>query len=215
MRICIIPRCGRKHQANGYCEKHYKQIKKFGKIKQRTTQDPNEIIIENDICRMKLYNKKCEEIAETIFDLKYKDLIEQYKWHLHSSDGYVSSAWYDENGIQHKILLHQTIVYLSGKQIKNGEEIDHEDRNTLNNLENNLRVITDSQNQYNSKIRNDNISGSKGVSWNKTMKKWQAQIMVNNKHIHLGYFSIIADASKAYNAAAIKYHGEFAVLNKV
>jgi len=34
--------------------------------------DPNEIIVVDNICRMKLYNKN-KEIAETIFDFKYKD----------------------------------------------------------------------------------------------------------------------------------------------
>ena len=215
MRLCIVQECGRKHEAFGYCQRHNRQIKKYGKIKERTTRDPNEIIVEENICRMKLYDIDSEEIAETMFDLKYKEEIEQFKWHLHSTDGYVSSSWYDKNNKQNKMLLHQAIIHLSNQKVRNGEEIDHKDSNKLNNLESNLRIITDSQNQYNSKIRIDNTSGHKGVTWHKKMKKWQAQIMVNNKPIHIGYFDTKEDAARAYNAAAIKYHGEFAVLNEV
>lgn len=40
-----------------------------------------------------------------------------------------------------------------------------------------------------------------------------AYINVDNKRIYLGLFLIKEDAARAYNIAAIKYHGEFAQLN--
>jgi hypothetical protein len=65
----------------------------------------------------------------------------------------------------------------------------------------------------NSKITN--TSGFKGVIWHKQSKKWYARITLNYKRIDLGLFKDKIQAAIAYNEAAIKYHGEFARLNKI
>lgn len=40
-------------------------------------------------------------------------------------------------------------------------------------------------------------------------------IGMNNKSIHVGFFDDVIDAARAYNDAAVKYHGEFAKLNQL
>jgi len=215
MRVCSVPNCDRKHYGHGYCNKHYVQIYKYGTIistNPRSRNDPNEIIVDTIICKMKLYSPYGEEVEETVFDLKYKEEIEKYKWHL-GNHGYVAAKFLDENNKTHQMLLHQFIIYLSGKEVKDDQEIDHKDTNKLNNLEDNIRICTKSQNQQNKNIQNNNTSGYIGVTWNKHAKKWQAQIWNNGKIIHIGLFLVKEDAARAYNAAAINYHGDFAVLN--
>lgn len=214
MRLCLVEGCNKKHHGNGYCVKHYKQIRDHGKILERTKYDLNEIIIEDQICRMKLYNIKNEEVAETIFDLKYKIEIEKYKWHLHKN-GYVETIWYDENSEQHNISLHQAIIRMSGQIVFDGYEIDHKDQNKLNNLEKNLRICTHQQNSQNKSKQKNNVSGYIGVSWYKQTRKWKATIQINYEQIFLGYFNTSKEAAKAYNEAALKYHGEFIKLNKI
>ena len=48
-----------------------------GKIQQiqRTIYDPNEFIIENDICWVILYDRKCIEIARAKFYTKYYEIL--------------------------------------------------------------------------------------------------------------------------------------------
>lgn len=53
----------------------------------------------------------------------------------------------------------------------------------------------------------------KGVSWKKDICKWTAKIGVDYKSIYLGCFENEIEAAKAYDEAAMKYHGEFACLN--
>ena len=44
-----------------------------------------------------------------------------------------------------------------------------------------------------------NTSGYRGVSWHKKIKKFGAQITINNKIKHLGYFETAVDAAKVYD----------------
>jgi hypothetical protein len=76
-----------------------------------------------------------------------------------------------------------------------------------------LRLATAAQNHANRKLNVGSSSQYKGVCWYKNNKKWKAAIMVNRKTIHLGYFADEQSAAAAYNAAAVKYFGEFARLN--
>ena len=87
-------------------------------------------------------------------------------------------------------------------------EVDHEDRNSLNNSVGNLRLsgrVLQCQNQG---TRTNNKSGVKGVNWHKGASKWVAQIMVEDKRKHLGYYSTLKEAAEARNAGVRKYFPE-------
>lgn len=102
------------------------------------------------------------------------------------------------------VLLHRVIM-----DDPDGMTIDHRDGNGLNNTRSNLRIATKAQNNRNQKMTDRNTSGYKGVSWHKKDRKWRAYIHVNNKYIHLGHFSNVEDARRAYAEASIKLHAEF------
>lgn len=56
---------------------------------------------------------------------------------------------------------------------------------------------------------------STGVHWSKSEKKWVARIRLNGDRIRLGSAWTKKDAARAYDEAALEFHGEFAVLNNV
>ena len=85
------------------------------------------------------------------------------------------------------------------------DQVDHEDGNNQNNRFKNLRDVTGQQNQMNMKRASNNTSGTTGVCWSSSKKKWEAKIKVNQKTIHLGRFDDLQDAIDARKAAEVKY----------
>lgn len=108
---------------------------------------------------------------------------------------------------------HRVIWLLVTKADPGTMLVDHIDGNPHNNRRQNLRLATARQNQCNQKIRSDNTSGAKGVSWCKNRQKWQAGIYINGKRKALGRFDTKEEAFSAYKQAALLFHGAFARLN--
>lgn len=142
-----------------------------------------------------------DEVDEQIFN--------SHKWHMHNC-GYATTHIRRIDGRQTKTYLHRLIMG-SPKDAY----IDHIDGNCLNNQRNNLRICNASENARNQKIRVDNKTGFKGVSYYKEWNKFKARIMIHGKEKHLGLFLTAQEAVIAYNEAAKLYHGEFAKLNSI
>lgn len=87
-------------------------------------------------------------------------------------------------------------------------DLDHENTIRHDNRFVNLREATRAENKRNSGAHRDNKLGLKGVRLDRN--RYQANINFGGKQIYLGSFDTAVDASKAYQAAALKYHGEFA-----
>ena len=122
------------------------------------------------------------------------------------SDGYVCLKL---NSVLYK--MHRIIWAYHYNAIPNNLQIDHIDGNKTNNMIENLRLATQSQNNSNNKrARRNSKSNILGVSWYKASRKWASQIKKNNKKIHLGYFLNQEDAITARKAAELQYFGEFA-----
>lgn len=88
-------------------------------------------------------------------------------------------------------------------------EVDHRDMNPSNDRWSNLRIATRSQNFANQHAYSSNKIWLKGVYRKKGKNYFAAQIQVNKKQIHLGYFPTPEAAHDAYKAAAVQYFGEF------
>lgn len=99
------------------------------------------------------------------------------------------------------VLRHRIIAYIYlGLDLENQkQQIDHIDGNKLNNSLHNLRVVTNQQNQW-------NRTKAKGYCFNKASQKWKAQITLNSKYIHLGYYNSESEARVSYLTAKLIYH---------
>lgn len=91
--------------------------------------------------------------------------------------------------------------------------IDHINGDGRDNRPENMRLATVGENNTNKGLRKDSTSGYKGVHYAKRNGKFVAYIYYASKRKHLGYFDDDELAALVYDAAAIRYHGEFASLN--
>ena len=103
--------------------------------------------------------------------------------------------------------------FICGLPKDDTRDVDHINRNRLDNRLCNLRICSHQENAYNIGLKSSNTSGYIGVYWNTEKNKWCARIRINGKKKHCGYFSSIIDAAKAYDKKAKETRGEFAVLN--
>lgn len=87
--------------------------------------------------------------------------------------------------------------------------IDHINGVTNDNRLINLREASFLQNARHTKVRKDNTTGFKGVSFHKKIKKFSATISVQGDKIHLGYFNQAEDAYSVYVSASKYYFAEF------
>lgn len=146
---------------------------------------------------------------EIMVDDNQYDYLSKFSWHI-SPQGYAKKNKSKSPNGDHGILMHRMVL-----GAKAGEQVDHIDGNKLNNQLENLRLCSFSSNQANSKIKSNNTSKYKGVTFDSSRNKWIAQIMINRKHKFLGRFNSPIDAAREYNNAAIHYFGEFANINNL
>ena len=114
--------------------------------------------------------------------------IKSYRWIAHKGKNtFYAIAYIKGSGKKNQkfILLHRLIVNPNSDQ-----QIDHIDRNGLNNRKINLRIATTAQNNVNAKLSKKNKSGLRGVSLHKHSNLWRATIQFNKKHINTGYLKI-------------------------
>lgn len=152
------------------------------------------------VCEIDLVRKGSKEYF--YIDLEDLDKVKKYNWHI--CNGYVAA-----NEKVRQFRLHQMILGFPKCNI------DHIDRNPLNNRRSNLRLCNQQQNTANTGLFKNNSSGYKGVSWDKSRSKYMAKIKINGITVNLGRYITAEDAAIAYNNKAKESFGKFARLNNV
>tara|TARA_R110000803_G_scaffold81554_1_gene147510 strand:- start:266 stop:748 length:483 start_codon:yes stop_codon:yes gene_type:complete len=137
-----------------------------------------------------------------LYHLKKGDEWKERKKQI-SNKGYI---WYrfQLNKKIYTFLLHRLVYWLHNPEwdimdSSMENHIDHIDGNPLNNNIENLRVVTNQENQW-------NRTKAKGYYWFKRDKNWKAEIRLNGKCIYLGCFDNEIDAHNAYLDAKKIYH---------
>ncbi|QSF43352.1 HNH endonuclease [Paenibacillus tianjinensis] len=182
------------------CRRHYDHMWNFGKILKRTINDPNEVIKFDTYAEIIMYNSKNEETSRAIVDLEDVDLLSRHKWR-ENNWGYPSTGngRSEINCMMHQLLMHP----------KDGEIVDHINRNPLDNRRCNLRIVNKSINSINTGLRGNNVSGVTGVTYNKNAKSWRAFINFNGTRIELGHKKLFEDAVRKRLRAEIYYYPDY------
>lgn len=83
--------------------------------------------------------------------------------------------------------------------------IDHIDGNGLNNRPENLRDVSHCENMRNVKMHQDNSTGFIGVSFSKSIQKFEARIHVDGRPRVIGYYETPEAAGDARRAAGASH----------
>lgn len=133
---------------------------------------------------------------QAIVDNADFDYLNQFKWSCDALGYAVRHEQKNEYGDKPRkmVKMHRLI-----NKTPEGFETDHINQNRLDNQRGNLRTVTKSQNQHNTKVPSVNTSGFKGVYWDKKYKRWCARAWIMGKGIFGGGYKDKLDAVKAYN----------------
>lgn len=150
-------------------------------------------------------------------------ILEEFPhWRINNVNGRIRSVMLtryiktDYGSVREDRYLH--LIVMSKSPRLHGYQIDHKDRNPLNNRKNNLRWVTPSQNARNSKKRSRIFTSEyRGVHKTKVNKSnpWVSQIKIDGKAKHLGCFKTARDAAIAYNKISAELYGEYGWKNDI
>jgi hypothetical protein len=136
-----------------------------------------------------------------IVDDELFEWLNRFNWH------YANVEYASGNIDGERIFMHRLIM-----DAPKGIEVDHKNRNKLDNRKENLRLCNSKENKRNIKKKNKD-SEYHGIRRDKTGEKWSVSIRTDEGIMRVGTFTDKVAAANARNYYAKIYHGEFAFLN--
>jgi hypothetical protein len=143
----------------------------------------------------------------------------RWKWHAVRSPRKSGPPLYyarrSAEGTFNRKLIHMHTEIAKRAGFPECDVVDHADRNGLNNTRENLRPCSHSENGANKKKRPGTSSRFKGVTWVKAKYRqcWKTMIKAHGVTYFIAEFANEEDAARAYDEAAIRLFGDFALTN--
>lgn len=163
------------------CSKHAAQMRKYKRIidpTSRTIRDKNEIVMHDEYAEMIIRNKKNEIVTTTIIDPEDVERVQLRKWNILPC----GTKTYIYTKTPQHTKLHRYILEYYGPK-----EIDHINRNSLDNRKSNLRIVTRSENASNTDAKHIRKEGN----------SWRYEIVRFGKRFRKSGFKSYEDASAA------------------
>lgn len=165
-----------------------------------------------DAYRLPVY-RNGEVIAWALIDEADAPLVTHHRWYLKSDN--VVYRREGPRSARRAVFLHRQIMGLSADASRDGKrlEVDHINRDRLDNRRVNLRVCTGRENSQNVPARGG-TSKHRGVSWCPNRGMWQAIVVLDYRLNRLGYFEDEEEAARvaaAYRARHMPFSQDAAL----
>ena len=134
------------------------------------------------------------------------------KCSVDKSTGYKRTALTKENK-HNQHYVHRLVAGVFIENLAGRKCVDHIDNDRTNNNIDNLRWATHQENQRNCTKFKNCSTGKTGVHLHKMTGKYTANITINYRTVHLGYFKTIEEAIIARKNAVDKHYGIYQKFN--
>lgn len=128
----------------------------------------------------------------TIVDDNRFDELNSFKWHACGPRGLERPARKLREPSKRLIYIYHQVLNIMPWTL-NGLHVDHVNRNPLDNRLENLRIVTASENHFNS----DRSEFAKGVCYDRTFDKFKSYIGSGKTRINVGTFATEKEAIEA------------------
>lgn len=120
---------------------------------------------------------------------------------LNAKNYYCQGSLKQPDGKWVTVILHRWLT-----DCPKGMQVDHFNHNTLDNTNENMRIVTRKQNRQNQEaVRSDSTTGMRNISCYRGTK-WRVRLNVDGKVKEIGYFDSPDEAIVAERVARAKYY---------
>lgn len=195
--ICDI--CGKEASCSTHgmhlCHKHRSQWYRRHKFDDQTIFAENDYILHDDYAEIVLRNSKSEDVGHALIDLEDVPKCKQYKWHMRKPKYVIATIPNGTKSSNEKVHLHRMIAECDDPAM----EVDHINRNPLDNRKANLRIVN----------RQTNATNNAGTGVILVPSgRYQARVMRHYKQIYIGTFDTYEEAVAARKEFVEKYDAE-------